>query len=68
MLWSELRLGVVAKLRNARNELQEVWNMSAPAGRYDPVILRDVTRQKISVMVDDLNRILKDLVTEETDR
>ena len=61
MLWSELRPGVLAKLRNARNELQDVWNMSAPAGRYDPVILLDATRQKISVMVDDLNGILKDV-------
>jgi hypothetical protein len=61
MHWSELRQGVLAKLRNARNELQDVWNMSAPAARYDPAILRDATRQKVSVMVDDLNRILKEV-------
>lgn len=51
----------MAKLANARNELKDVLNLTAPAARYDPVVLRDATRKELSVMVDDLGRILQHL-------
>jgi hypothetical protein len=52
---------VLAKLANARKELEDALNLTAPAARYDPVVLREATRKELSVMVDDLYRILQQL-------
>jgi len=55
MLPHEHKQRVLAKLRNARNELEDALNFSVPGARYDPVVIPNGMRNEISVMVDDLN-------------
>jgi hypothetical protein len=52
---------VLATLRGACKELQTALNLSIPAARYDPAVIPTAMRNEIPMMVDDLNRILRDL-------
>jgi hypothetical protein len=61
MLPHEHKQRVLAKLRNACSELEDALNFSVPVARYDPVVIPQGMRNQISVMIDDLNRILRDL-------
>jgi len=61
MLLSEHKQRVLAKLRNACNELEDGLNLSAATARYDPVVIPQELRNELSAMVDDLNRILRQL-------
>jgi hypothetical protein len=61
MLPGEHKQKVFAKLRNACNELEDALNLSAPAARYDLVVIPQGMRNELSVLVDDLNRILRQL-------
>ena len=61
MLRDEQRQRVLAKLTNARNELEDALNLSLAGARYDPVVLADATRRELSVMVEDLNRVIQQL-------
>ena len=59
MLRNELRGKIVAKLTNARCEIEDVLNLSIPAARYDPVVMPNSTRNKLAVMVEELNGMLR---------
>ena len=59
MLRDELRRKIVAKLTNARCEIEDVLNLSIPAARYDPVVMPSSTRNKLAVMVEELNGVLR---------
>lgn len=61
MLPRDQKQKALAKLRSARNELEDALNFSASGARYDPVAIPQRMRNELSVMVDDLNRILRDL-------
>jgi hypothetical protein len=61
MVPHEHKQRVLAKLRNACNELEDALNLSVPGARYDPVVIPQGMRNELSVMIDDLNRILSDL-------
>jgi hypothetical protein len=61
MLPDEHKQRVLAKLRNACNELEDALNLAVPAARYDPVVIPQGTRNELSGMTDDLNRILREL-------
>ena len=54
----EQKQKALAKLTNARNELEDALSLSVPAARYDSVVLPDARRKELSVMVDDLNRVI----------
>jgi hypothetical protein len=54
----QLKEKVVAKLIGARGELEEVLKLTAPGARYDPVVIALATRNELSVMSDDLHRII----------
>ncbi len=54
----EQKQKALAKLTNARNELEDALSLSVPAARYDSVVLPDARRRELSVMVDDLNRVI----------
>jgi len=56
---NEQRKRVLAKLMNARNELEDGLNQSAVTARYDPVVLRGANRKELLVMVDDLDRMVR---------
>ena len=58
------RKDVAAKLIGGRDELEDALTMSAPGARYDPVVIPQALRNELSVMRDDLERIIKRL--EET--
>jgi hypothetical protein len=58
MLRTELRSKALAKLTNARCELEDALNLSNPAARYDPVVISEPARVRLSAMIDDLNRVL----------
>jgi hypothetical protein len=61
MLPHEHKQRVFAKLRNACNELEDALNFAVPAARYDPVVIPQGMRNELSAMMDDLNRILREL-------
>ena len=62
MVSNEQRQKVLAKLTNARNELEDALRLSVVSARYDPVILHDASRKELSVMLDDLTRIVQQIV------
>ena len=55
------RKDVAAKLIGACDELEDALTMSAPGARYDPVVIPQALRNELSVMRDDLERIIKRL-------
>jgi hypothetical protein len=61
MLRYEQRQRVLAKLTNARNELEDALNMSAVTARYDPVVLPDANRKDLAMMVDGLERMVRQI-------
>jgi hypothetical protein len=61
MLRDEQKQRVLAKLTNARNEIEDALKMSTTTPRYDPVVLADASRNDLSVMVDDLSRMIHQL-------
>jgi hypothetical protein len=61
MLGHERRSKVVAKLTNARCELEDALNLSIPAARYDPVVIPEPVRNRLAAMVDDLNSVLRQI-------
>jgi len=58
MLGHERRSKVLAKLTNARCELEDALNLSIPAARYDPIVIPEPLRNRLSAMIDDLNGVL----------
>ncbi len=61
MLGHERRSKVLAKLTNARCELEDALHLSIPAARYDPIVIPEPTRNKLSAMIDDLNGVLRQI-------
>ncbi len=61
MLRHELRSKVVAKLANARCELEDALNLSIPAARYDPVVIPEPARNRLSAIIDDLHGVLRQI-------
>jgi hypothetical protein len=61
MLGHERRSKVLAKLTNARCELEDALNLSIPAARYDPVVIPDPARNRLSAMVDDLKCVVRQI-------
>jgi hypothetical protein len=61
MLGHERRNKVLAKLTNARCELEDALNLSIPAARYDPVVIPEPLRNKLSTMIDDLRGVLRQI-------
>lgn len=58
MLRHERREKILAKLTNARCEIEDALNLSTPAVHYDPVVMPECTRNKLSAIIDELNRVL----------
>jgi hypothetical protein len=61
MLRHELRDKVLAKITNARSELEDALNLSLPVARYDPVVIPGPTRTRLSKIIDDLNSMLRQI-------
>jgi hypothetical protein len=59
MLGHERRSTVLAKLTNARCELEGALNLSIPVARYDPVVIPEPLRNRLSAMIDDLKGVLR---------
>ncbi len=59
MLRDELRGKILAKLTNARGEIEDALNLSTPTSRFDPVVIPESTRNKLSAMIDELNGVLR---------
>lgn len=55
------RQQIIAKLINARDDLEDALRQSVPAGRYDPVIIPQALRNELSVLRSDLVRIIQTL-------
>jgi molecular chaperone GrpE (heat shock protein) len=55
------RQQIIAKLINARDDLEDALRQSAPAARYDPVIIPQALRNELSVLRSDLVRIIQTL-------
>ena len=54
----ERRSKVLAKLTNARCELEDALKLSIPVARYDPVVMPEPLCTKLSSMINDLNSVL----------
>jgi hypothetical protein len=52
---------ILAKLITACHELEDALAQSAPGARYDPVIVPQALRNEVSVLRDDLARIIRRL-------
>jgi hypothetical protein len=61
MLHPERRSKVLAKLTNARCELEDALNLSIPVARYDPVVVPEAGRNRLSAIIDDLKGILRQI-------
>jgi hypothetical protein len=61
MLGHERRSKVLAKLTNARCELEDALNLSIPAARYDPVVIPEPLRNKLSDVINDLKSVLRQI-------
>jgi len=61
MLGHERRSKVLAKLANARCELEDALNLSIPVARYDPVVIPQPVRNKLSAMLDDLSAVVRQI-------
>jgi len=61
MLDHERRSKVLAKLTNARCELEDALNLSIPSARYDAVVMPEPIRNKPSAMIDDLKGVLRQI-------
>lgn len=55
------RQRALAKLIDACNDLEDALKQSPPGARYDPVIIPQGLRNELSVMRDDLARIIRQL-------
>jgi hypothetical protein len=51
----------LAKLTNARCELEDALNLSIPTARYDAVVIPEPLRNKLSAMIDDLKGVLGEI-------
>ena len=49
----------ITKLIGARNELEDALNLTASRARYDPVVFPQAMRNELSVMRDDLGRMIR---------
>jgi hypothetical protein len=58
MLERKSKRQVIAKLMVARDEIEAALNVSVPAARYDPVLVPQAARNELSVLRDDLDRII----------
>jgi hypothetical protein len=61
MLGHERRSKVLAKLTNARGELEDALNLSIPAARYDPVVIPEPLRSRLSAMIAELKGVLRQI-------
>lgn len=61
MLRHELRSNVIAKLTNARCELEDALYVSPPAARYGPVVIPESLRNKISAIIAELRGVLREI-------
>jgi len=55
------RQRILAKLINARHDLDDALTQSVPGARYDPVVIPQALRNELSVLRDDLARIIRRL-------
>ena len=61
MLGHERRSKVLAKLTNARCELEDALNLSIPAARYDPVVIPEPARKQLSAMIEELKGVVRQI-------
>jgi hypothetical protein len=61
VLRDERRAKILAKLTNARCEIEDALNLSTPVARYDPVVMRESTRNRLSTIIDELNGVLRQI-------
>jgi hypothetical protein len=61
MISASDRQRILAKLINACHDLEDVLNQSVPEARYDPVVIPQALRNELSVLRDDLARIIRTL-------
>jgi len=60
MLGNERRSKVLAKLANARCELEDALNLSILVARY-PVVIPEPARNKLSFMLDDIRAVVRQI-------
>jgi hypothetical protein len=61
MLGHERRSKVLAKITNARCELEDALNLSIPAARYDPVVIPEPARNRLTGMIEELKGVLRQI-------
>ena len=59
MIYGSDKERVLAKLISARNELDDALRLSVPAGPSEPAVIPQAVRNELSVMRDDLARLIQ---------
>ena len=55
------RQRILAKLINARHDLEDAFTQSAPGARYDPVVIPQTSRNELFLLRESLDRIIRKL-------
>jgi hypothetical protein len=57
----ERRSKVVAKLTNARCEIEDALKLSITVARYDPVVMPEPIRKRLLAIIEDLKGVLTEI-------
>jgi hypothetical protein len=61
MLRPERRSKVVAKLTNARCEIEDALKLSITVARYDPVVMPEPIRKRLVAIIEELKGVLTEI-------
>ena len=61
ILGPDIRSNVLAKLANARCELEDALNLSIPASEFDPMVIPEPLCKKLLSMIVDLKSVLRQI-------
>lgn len=61
MLGHERRSKVLAKLTTPLCELEDALNLSVPAARYDPVVIPESARNRLTGMIEELKGAVRQI-------
>ena len=60
-MFNPIKKQVIAKLIAGRGELDDALQLSAPAARYDAVVLPEVKRNQVLLMVHGLEQLIREI-------
>lgn len=62
---TESKKQVIAKLGNARIEIEQALQLSAPGARYDPIVIPSAARAELTALLDKLGKMIREFEGEQ---